>query len=722
MKPALIILSLLLIFQPLIINPVKASLSSCTASVSPTNVYIGASADLTFTVTNADSASAVWIKVLQAPSYRIDNIASSGFSGTTDGTTATLTGGTLSGGSSASITVSVSAAGEARPSEDWTVQISDDNGGASPTTCTGSLSTTISGNPPPAPSISDLSVSDVSTSSVTITWTTDVEASTEVDYGTTDSYGSTAGSNSDRSTTHSVTLSSLSANSTYHYKVRSTSSDGTSETGDNTFVTSKTDSTTTTTTTTNTTTTTVVTSSPKPILDNASPQVTFDTDFSKPFTEVPKITGKIIDDKEVVSADYSIDNGKNWLPVDKLTPIAKNISKKTFEFTPAIFEDGNYQIKVRGEDSSGNEGLSAVKTLIYDRLPPQMVGTLFSVGPQIILPNEKGIITTLQGLDTKITLSAVGGPTSIDLITGNQTYSLVKNVDSGLWSGTISFQDSGTHDLTAKLTDGAGNTTNREVGKIDVQAGGSVSEKGGKKIAGANITLYYFEPSAQRFIIWDGQPFSESNPQKTSSDGNFHLFVPPGKYFIRIDSPGFKPLQTNIFTLNKNTFLTSPFILKKPSLAFPFLNLSNWEDEVTINLSSIESDLASENSVLNQEMPFFNFKELNANNIKGKPTVLTFMTTWSPQAVEQLAFLEKLTNPELNRAVIFEGETTSIVNIYKKRGGYQAPILADPDATLAPKLGILALPTHVFLDRKGIIRKIKVGVLNKQELLDNLIN
>ena len=67
-------------------------------------------------------------------------------------------------------------------------------------------------------------------------------------------------------------------------------------------------------------------------------------------------------------------------------------------------------------------------------------------------------------------------------------------------------------------------------------------------------------------------------------------------------------------------------------------------------------------------------------------------------------------------------DTDSRVSNIKKIGGYKTPIMADADGVLIEPLGILNFPTHVFLDRKGIIRKLKAGVLTKDELLENLVN
>jgi hypothetical protein len=90
------------------------------------------------------------------------------------------------------------------------------------------------GNTGTEPVISSISSSPDGTT-VTITWTTDEAATSEVVYGMTASYGS-ASSSTSLVTSHSITLSGLTAGSTYHYAVISTDSgSNTTTSGDQTF-------------------------------------------------------------------------------------------------------------------------------------------------------------------------------------------------------------------------------------------------------------------------------------------------------------------------------------------------------------------------------------------------------------------------------------------------------------------------------------------------------
>ncbi|MBI5020719.1 MAG: S8 family serine peptidase [Ignavibacteriales bacterium] len=87
------------------------------------------------------------------------------------------------------------------------------------------------------PLISNVQAINISSNSATITWTTDESSNSVVNYGLTTGYGSSA-SNATMVTAHSVTLTALSMNTTYHYAVSSTdASNNTATSVDYTFTT-----------------------------------------------------------------------------------------------------------------------------------------------------------------------------------------------------------------------------------------------------------------------------------------------------------------------------------------------------------------------------------------------------------------------------------------------------------------------------------------------------
>jgi hypothetical protein len=91
------------------------------------------------------------------------------------------------------------------------------------------------------PTISGVASSGVSSTAVTIAWTTNEASDTQVEYGTTTAYGSSTALNTAMVTAHSTALSGLTASTTYHYRVKSKDAAGNLATsGDLTFATTTT--------------------------------------------------------------------------------------------------------------------------------------------------------------------------------------------------------------------------------------------------------------------------------------------------------------------------------------------------------------------------------------------------------------------------------------------------------------------------------------------------
>lgn len=89
------------------------------------------------------------------------------------------------------------------------------------------------------PVISAVSVSDITETGATIVWTTDEEADSLVEYGETVDYGSETDLDTELITSHSVVLSGLTLDTTYHFRVTSKdASDNEVTSEDYTFVTS----------------------------------------------------------------------------------------------------------------------------------------------------------------------------------------------------------------------------------------------------------------------------------------------------------------------------------------------------------------------------------------------------------------------------------------------------------------------------------------------------
>jgi peroxiredoxin len=719
---------------------VSASVSSCDASVSPNSVLPSSTTNFTFTLNNTDSVTYNWIKIRrpgESSDWTINSGEASGWSDSNNSNDITFTGGTVDTSGSLSITVNASAADTDDTSQrDWVFEVSDD-GGSDTFACSGTLDATIIDNPP---ELSDITISDITSSAVKVTWTTNESANSVVDYGTTDSYGSTE-SDSTMTTSHTINLSGLSANTTYHINVKSTDSNGsTGESGDASFITAKAGLTSdpiTVTTTTTTTSTVTATPTPTPVPDTTPPAVTIDTKLDKAFLTSPKLSGKASDASGISKVEYSTDDGRNWNAVDPIANLGATFV--SFTFTPPPLEDDNYKIRVRATDDAPakNIRVSEIYTLIIDRLPPAIGGNIISIGPQILFPNSAGYLMTTKGVKQKITFAAVGGPTQIDLLafhpgasTSAKTYQLTRNPDSGLWSGTLVFDEPGIYELLGKSLDGAGNTTERLLNTIAVLEPGKIVGVDNKPVSKAGIKLFYYEEKYRVWRIWDGPSYDQKNPVKTDEAGEFSYLVPAGKYYFEIQAPGHTHAISEIFETTGPTILNPTFSLKPLKLLFDFwifkLYLPDFSTATVPIKISIPDLPETKNDLLNHEAPRINLPTtedaaFDLHATRGTPVVLTFMNLWTPQTTEQIAALDKLTSTNFKSYAVMVGDTLAKVALRKKNAGYKTRFVIDTDGKLVAPYQINTLPTHYFIDRRGVIKQIITGILSETELSEKLL-
>jgi hypothetical protein len=704
---------------------------SCYATVNKPSVSASSENVFTFTVTNTNPSNDIkWVKITRpSENFILNSDAGSGWPGSVSSTDATYGNGTISPTDHADFLIDASAQNKSAASADWLVETSINDDGSGSVPCTGSLGTAIGGGP----TVSDITISGVTSDSVVLSYTTSESTTSVVSYGTTTAYGT---AKSDTSTTsHAVTLDGLSANTTYHFQIVVTGDSGTTAVSDNTFATAQVGQTGTTTTITVSTTRVVTpapTPTPKP--DTSPPRVSITTDIiDKVFTVVPTINGTATDQSGVATLEYSLDDGKSYLPVDTIASAGR--TSTAFEFTPESLLDDNYVLKIRAADVKGNTGETAIGTFIIDRLPPRIGGNVASLGPQMLVPTPDGSYVVPAGIDFKITLSAVGGPTSIDLeYIGDQStlikVPLTKNPDNGLWSGLFRFGTAGTYTLTAAAIDGAKNKAERVVGTVVVVPNGQVTS-GNSPVTNGRISVYYLDNTMKKFVLWDGSAYGQTNPAPLDSEGRYRLYLPSGTYYFDIAAEGYQSLVSSIFTIPQaypivtNFNLTHARAIRIWKWSIPLPDFRVTSATITVGASTSGVNPAA-SALVGHELPYFRFQNgtnsITSLDLRGKPTVVTFLNTWLPSATSQMAILDEVVkNQEINALVVVPQETVSSVSIFKERGGYSVPVVADPDGDLVDPLMLRTMPTHIIVNRKGVITAVKSGVFIKDELFDMII-
>jgi len=743
----LIIACLLLISYPQTFA--QADISSCSASVAQHTVSPSSQINFLFTIDNTDGNDILWIKITRPSSnFTISSASPAGWSANTNPDSSTLTNGTLASGNSFSFYLITFTGPTQAPSANWTVQVSDDPSGANPFSCSGALDTEISGAAPDTtpPIISDVSLSGLTSTSITISWTTDEPATSTVYYGLDENYGFDK-SDQTLKINHTITLTGLDPDTSYHFQVESSDSLGNTATSeDNTFLTPvagfiSTPMTGNVNNPNNSNTSPLnynVQKLVKPV-EKIPPTVKLTSLFDKPFVATPIITGEAEDNLAIFLIEYSIDGGKNWLPVSKAVGIGEK--KAFFEFKPMNLDDGNYKIVARATDTSGNQNSSKIDTLIIDRLPPIVGGGVISIGPQILKPDKNGVVTTVMGVDQKVTVSSVGGATQIIIrsVAGTsksapegQLYALTQSTQTGLWSGVLSFSKEGLRDLIVEAIDGAGNKTKRDFGSVYVLPGGKVTGKDtGRPINQAKATLHYLEPDSNSWVVWNGSSYGQKNPQPTSKDGKFTFFVPKGRYYLDVSAPEYNTAVSNIFTADETMAIGANIVLDRAfklgfgswSVAIPSIQVNKIHINPKQTLSKIS---VKDNPSIDKLLPSFslektNGERLNQVQLRGNPTLISFVSTWSPESQEQFQILDKMQkNPDIDIAPIAVMESTEKLASYKTISKLALEFFADPDGTTVSSFNYQSLPTHYFVSRRGVIKKVMVGVLSEKEILEGL--
>jgi len=552
-------------------------------------------------------------------------------------------------------------------------------------------------------------------------------------YGTTPAYGSQQGSSA-FVTLHRITLSGLRLSTGYHFKVLSEDVNNTSAaSADNTFLTPA------------ATTTTTVQKAPAssaPLTkitirhtETIPPTIQL-SKISGAYKHAPLLTGSADDNAGIAAVEYSLDGGVNWLPVDSLAGAgAKHV---TYSFTPVVPQDGNYEMVARATDTSGNKTSTSVQTLIIDRLPPLVGGNILSVGPQLIEPDSDGTIRAQQGVDQTITMSAIGGATSITLeavagvapAAGSRQYSesfnLTYSTDTGLWSGVASFGRPGRYSLTAIALDGAGNKTTRQLNAVNVSPPGHILSSNSRKALDAQVNVYYLEPETNAWVVWDAAAYGQQNPQHTRKDGSFMLYLPAGKYYLKAKAHGYHDYVSSIFTLKRVTPVTANLLLKPmrgPSIAGHYLSFPNLSTD-RLPFTDQEQSQISHNDLIGKAAPDFALLNSSGDTVHfaqllGRPTVLVMDSLWSPTGTEQLSALTKLqANQDINIYPVALQEGLGKVQASMAIAGSSLTWLVDPDSNLTSSYGVKSLPTIYFLDRSGIVRYVETGPLNPTQIME----
>jgi thiol-disulfide isomerase/thioredoxin len=108
------------------------------------------------------------------------------------------------------------------------------------------------------------------------------------------------------------------------------------------------------------------------------------------------------------------------------------------------------------------------------------------------------------------------------------------------------------------------------------------------------------------------------------------------------------------------------------------------------------------------------------SDLRGKTVILNFWATWCEPCREELPLLEKIAGTygdSLTVIAIETGEPAHQVRAFSDSLGLEEiRVLTDPAGRIGGLYLVRGLPTTFFIDPAGVIRRIKIGTLDSDEL------
>lgn len=130
--------------------------------------------------------------------------------------------------------------------------------------------------------------------------------------------------------------------------------------------------------------------------------------------------------------------------------------------------------------------------------------------------------------------------------------------------------------------------------------------------------------------------------------------------------------------------------------------------------------------VLDFRGPSFAGDIVDSAALRGTPGVLNFYASWSTVCDRELPDFQRVSERLAGRVQVVganpqSNDTTAAQQTMISRAGVTYPTLADPQDELLRQFNTTGgLPTTVFIDADGVVRKVHNGLLTEQLLLEEM--
>jgi thiol-disulfide isomerase/thioredoxin len=116
-----------------------------------------------------------------------------------------------------------------------------------------------------------------------------------------------------------------------------------------------------------------------------------------------------------------------------------------------------------------------------------------------------------------------------------------------------------------------------------------------------------------------------------------------------------------------------------------------------------------------------NGQQINLADYRGKIVLLDFWASWCGPCKQEFPFLVNLYEKHkkddfIVLAVNIDNEKKNMLHFLLKNDGIKSfPVIFDPDKKIPPLYDLQAMPTSLFIDKKGIIRFVHSGFNNSSK-------
>jgi peroxiredoxin len=123
-------------------------------------------------------------------------------------------------------------------------------------------------------------------------------------------------------------------------------------------------------------------------------------------------------------------------------------------------------------------------------------------------------------------------------------------------------------------------------------------------------------------------------------------------------------------------------------------------------------------------LPSIKGKSVSLASLAGKPAMINFWASWCAPCVKELPELERIHNLYRDRGLsvilVNMQEKAEVVKKHIEDHGYTMTSLLDEKGHTAEQYQVFGLPTTLFVDKAGMIRKTHMGELTAEIITDGL--